>query len=91
VEETREDQEIESKTSFKTSEDLNMLETPNRSIQWRICICIVPLLGKNLKTNNETKAVVTQRHGKHASTTIELLLETVLSTRSVQRGYKENN
>jgi ribosomal protein S5 len=29
-----------------------------------------------------------QRHCKHASTTIELLLETVFSTRSVQRGVE---
>jgi hypothetical protein len=32
-----------------------------------------------------------QRIGKRASTTIELLLETVYSTRSVQSGYKEEN
>jgi hypothetical protein len=32
-----------------------------------------------------------QRIGKHASTTIELLLETVVSIRSVQSGYKEEN
>jgi hypothetical protein len=30
-----------------------------------------------------------QRIGKHASTTMELLLETVFSIRSVQSGYKE--
>jgi hypothetical protein len=29
--------------------------------------------------------------GKHASTTIELLLETVFSIRSFQSGYKEDN
>jgi hypothetical protein len=39
---------------------------------------IHPLLGKDLGTNNETTAVTMQRFGKHASTTIELLLETVL-------------
>jgi hypothetical protein len=32
---------------------------------WRID----PLLGKDLKTNNETRAVAMQRRGKHASTT----------------------
>jgi hypothetical protein len=36
------------------------------------------LLGKDLETNNKTTAVVMQQRGKHASTTIELLLETVL-------------
>jgi hypothetical protein len=46
----------------------------NCKILWRID----PLLGKNLGTNNETRAVAMQRRGKHASTTIELLLETVL-------------
>jgi hypothetical protein len=30
-----------------------------------------------------------QRFGKHASTTTELLLETVFSIRSMQNGYKE--
>jgi hypothetical protein len=39
---------------------------------------IDPLLGKDLETNNETTAVAMQWHGKHASTTIELLLEIVL-------------
>jgi hypothetical protein len=43
-----------------------------------------PLLGKDLETN-ETTAVTMQRRGKHAPT-IELLLETVFYTRSVQRG-----
>jgi hypothetical protein len=52
---------------------------------------IDPLLGKDLETNNETTAVAMQWHGKHASATIELLLETVFSTRSVQTGYKEGN
>jgi hypothetical protein len=32
-----------------------------------------------------------QRRGKHTSTTIELLLETVFSIRSVQRSYKKDN
>jgi hypothetical protein len=32
-----------------------------------------------------------QRIGKHASTAIELLLETVFSIRSVQSDYKEEN
>jgi hypothetical protein len=36
------------------------------------------LLAKDLNTNNETTAVAMQRHGKHASTTIELLLEMML-------------
>jgi hypothetical protein len=39
---------------------------------------IDPLLGKDLETNNETTAVAIQRRGKHASTTIVLLLETEL-------------
>jgi hypothetical protein len=43
-------------------------------ILWRIDTFI----GKNLETNNETEAVAMQRRGKHTSTTIELLLETVL-------------
>jgi hypothetical protein len=53
--------------------------------------CTDPLLGKDLETNNETTTVAMHRCDKHASTTIELLLETVFSTRSVQRGYKEYN
>jgi hypothetical protein len=53
--------------------------------------CIDLLLGKNLETNSKTTAVAMQEHGKHASTTIELLLETVFSARSVQSGYKEDN
>jgi hypothetical protein len=32
-----------------------------------------------------------QWRGKHVSTSIELLLNSVISTRSVQRFYKENN
>jgi hypothetical protein len=39
---------------------------------------IDPLLGKDLYANNETTAVAMQWRSKHASTTIELLLETVL-------------
>jgi hypothetical protein len=39
----------------------------------------------------ETAAVAMQRRGKHASITIELLLKTVSSTRSVKRGYKKDN
>jgi hypothetical protein len=54
---------------------------------WRID----PLLGKDLEINNETTAVAMQQRGKHASTTTELLLETVFSTRSVQRAHKEEN
>jgi hypothetical protein len=45
---------------------------------------IDPLLGKYPGTNNEATAAATQRRGKHASTTIELLLEMLFSTRSVQ-------
>jgi hypothetical protein len=41
--------------------------------------------------NNKTTAVAMQRHSKHASTTIELLLEMVFCTQSMQRGYKEDN
>jgi hypothetical protein len=36
----------------------------------RILLRIDPLLGKDLERNNETTAVATQWHGKHASTTI---------------------
>jgi hypothetical protein len=55
-------------------------------VLWRID----PLQGKNLETDNETTIVAMQRRGKRASTTIKLLLETVFSTQSVQRGYKED-
>jgi hypothetical protein len=58
---------------------------PVTHVLWRID----PLPGKDLDTNNDTTAFAMQRHGKHASTTIELLLETVFSTRSLQRGYLE--
>jgi hypothetical protein len=51
---------------------------------------INPLPGKDLKTN-ETTAVAMQRRGKYTSTTKELLLKTVFSTRSVRRDYKEDN
>jgi hypothetical protein len=37
-----------------------------------------PLLGKDLETNNEKTVVALQRRCKHASTTLELLLETVV-------------
>jgi hypothetical protein len=50
---------------------------------------INPVLGKDFEINNETTADGMQRRGKHASTTTELLLETVFTIRSVQRGYKE--
>jgi hypothetical protein len=43
-----------------------------------------PLLGKDLETNEKT-AVAMQRRGKQSST-IELLLETVFYTSSVQKG-----
>jgi hypothetical protein len=38
-----------------------------------------PILDKDLETNNETTAVTLQQIGKHASTTIELLLEMMFS------------
>jgi hypothetical protein len=41
---------------------------------WRID----PLLARDLKANNGMAAVAVQRRSTHASTTIELLLETVL-------------
>jgi hypothetical protein len=47
-----------------------------------------------LANGSETTFVCRQRLGKHvpaATDTIEILLETVFSTRSVQRGYKEEN
>jgi hypothetical protein len=53
--------------------------------------CTDPLLGKYLETNNETTAIAMQLPGKHASTTIVLLSETVFRTWSVQRGYKEDS
>jgi hypothetical protein len=52
---------------------------------------IDPLLGKDLETKNETTAVAIKRRDKHACTTLDILLETVFSARSVQRGYKEDN
>jgi hypothetical protein len=58
-----------------------------RNILWRID----GLLGKDLETKKETTAVAMQRRGKHVSTTIVLLLETVFSTRSVQRSYLDDN
>jgi hypothetical protein len=50
-----------------------METTSLNKIVWHIA----PLLGKDLKTN-ETTAVAMQRSSKHASTIVELLLETVL-------------
>jgi hypothetical protein len=35
---------------------------------------IDPLLGRDLEANNGTAAITVERRGKHASTTIELLL-----------------
>jgi hypothetical protein len=49
-------------------------------IVWRID----PLLGKDLETD-ETTAVAMQYRGTHALQQLELLLETVFSTRSVPR------
>jgi hypothetical protein len=54
---------------------------------WRID----PMLDKDLETNNETTTAAMQQRGKHASTTIQLLLETVFYNRSVQIGSKEDN
>jgi hypothetical protein len=49
------------------------------------------LLGKDLKINEKT-AIVVQQHGKHASTTIELLLETVLCNPLLQQlDYNNGN
>jgi hypothetical protein len=56
--------------------------SPKEGAMWRID----QLLRKDLETNNETTAVAMQQRGKHASTTIELLLEMVFSARSMQRG-----
>jgi hypothetical protein len=59
---------------------------------WYCGIYLVdPLLGKDLETSNETTAIAMQQHSKHASIALELLLETVFSTWSVQRGYLEDN
>jgi hypothetical protein len=58
-----------------------------QTILWRID----PLLGKGLETNNETAAVAMQRHGKHASTTRELPLNTVFAAWSVSKSYLEEN
>jgi hypothetical protein len=52
-----------------------------------VWLCIYPLLGKILETSNETASVVMQWSGKHASTTIELLLETVFSMWTMPRSY----
>jgi hypothetical protein len=49
---------------------------------------IDPLLEKTSK--QATTAVAMQRHDKHTSTKIELLLETVFSTQSVLRSYIED-
>jgi hypothetical protein len=56
-----------------------------------ILLRIDTLLGKDLETNNETTAVAMQRSRKHASTTVELLLETVLFAWFVPRSYFEDN
>jgi hypothetical protein len=49
------------------------------------------LLGKDLRINNKTTAIAMQQIGKHASTTVGLLLETMFSSLSVQSGFKEEN
>jgi hypothetical protein len=61
------------------------LEGKRAKILWHID----QLLGKDLETNNKTTAVAMQHCGKRTYITIELLLEMVFSTRSMQRGYKE--
>jgi hypothetical protein len=43
-----------------------------------------PLVGKDLKTDNETTAIAMQWRSKHASTIIEFLLGTVFATQSVK-------
>jgi hypothetical protein len=57
-----------------TTFDIHHLVLCIRNIVWRTD----SLLGRDLETNNETTAVAMQQHGKHAFTTIELLLEMVL-------------
>jgi hypothetical protein len=73
----------------------------------KICVCIVPYLLKArtvepekqplLANGSETTSFSRQRLVKHVPSaadthaTIELLLETVFSTRSVQRGYEEDS
>jgi uncharacterized protein with von Willebrand factor type A (vWA) domain len=52
---------------------------------------MVLLIGKDLKINNKTTAVAMERCGKHFSTTIELLLENVLSMWSMLRCYLQDN
>jgi hypothetical protein len=52
--------------------------TPHTQALWAWILCIDSLLGKDLESNNEITAVAMQQHGKHASTSIDLLLETVL-------------
>jgi hypothetical protein len=70
-----------------------------RNIMWRTD----PLPGRDLKANNRTATVAVQRHNKHASATIELLLgehvhaatithaaggNGILSMRSAQTSFK---
>jgi hypothetical protein len=50
-----------------------------------------PVARQNLETDNETTAVAMKRRCKHASTTIELLLEMMFSAWSIPRSYLENN
>jgi hypothetical protein len=50
-----------------------------------------PFLGKDLETNNETTAVDIERCGNYTSTTMELLLEVVFSTRSVRWSHLKDN
>jgi hypothetical protein len=62
------------------------------SLQCRPIVANKPV-ARQRPQNNETTATARQRHGKHASTKTDLLLETVFlfSTGSVERGYKEDN
>jgi hypothetical protein len=55
-------------------ENMALLWHTNASILWHIDF----LLGIDPETNDDTTAVAMQQHGKHASTIIEVLLETVL-------------
>jgi hypothetical protein len=56
-------------------------------ILWRLD----PVIDKDLETHNDRTAVAMQQRCKHASTTIELLLGTVFSSRSVPRNYLDEN
>jgi hypothetical protein len=55
------------------------------------CIVAYTVVVRQRHQNKRDKIRTIQRRNKHVSTTIELLSETVFSTRSVQSGYKEDN